>query len=93
MKQKILYIILMITAFLGRGEMVFGQTTYYVLEKQGEVQIMDGWSSSSPKTYTWDGPGATLTFQHKRGGAATKGLELVFYKSDGNTILFTSVKF
>lgn len=84
MKQKILYIILMITAFLGRGEMVFGQTTYYVLEKQGEVQIMDGWSSSSPKTYTWDGPGATLTFQHKRGGAATKGLELVFYKSDGS---------
>lgn len=64
MKQKILYIILMITAFLGRGEMVWAQNTYNVVDISTTQQIMDDVSAGKEKEYSWDtGPGKKLTFE------------------------------
>lgn len=63
MKQKILYIILMITAFLGRGEMVFGQEQYYVCNIPTERE----WSSNNNSgNYDISYPAKTLTFEAKR---------------------------
>lgn len=63
MKQKILYIILMITAFLGRGEMVFGQELYYVCNIPTERE----WSTNNNSgNYDISYPAKTLTFEAKR---------------------------
>lgn len=60
MKQKILYIILMITAFLGRGEMVWAQEAvegyngpYFDINKTTASMDYANWSNKDKKTYTY----------------------------------------
>lgn len=55
-----------------------------VLANQGtsSVEIMNGWSTSSPKTYTLSGPGATLTFEvEKTSNVATGSIKVIAYTS------------
>lgn len=88
MIQKLRYILIMITALLGGNAEAWAQTqtTSYVLNESAEVEIMGSWSDSKPKTYTWSGPGYQMTFKHKRGGAATKGINVEFKNANGETL-------
>lgn len=83
MKQKILYIILMITAFLGRGEMVFawGENTSYVVDlDQNTYNVND-----EAKTYDLSGPGLTLTYQSRdESGWSTGGIKVTAYDANNN---------
>lgn len=83
MKQKILYIILMITAFLGRGEMVFawGENTSYVVDlDQNTYNIND-----EAKTYDLSEPGLTLTYQSRdESWWSTGGIKVIAYDANNN---------
>ena len=74
MKQKILYIILMITAFLGRGEMVFawGENTSYVLPNVSTEYSL-GTIATGP-TFQLTGPGAKLAFEACKSPGSINGL-------------------
>ncbi len=86
MKQKLLYILMIITALIGGNAEAWAQTTSSVLNESAEVEIMTGGSISKPKTYTWSGPGYQMTFKHKRGGAATGGINVEFKNANGETL-------
>lgn len=90
MKQKILYIILMITAFLGRGEMVFawGENTSYVVNESAEVEIMDSGSNTNETTFNLKDKGQTLTFQYK-GIWSTSGYVTMTAKDANGDVLKT----
>lgn len=63
MKQKILYILVMITALLGGNAEAWAQTTSYVLDESAEKD----WSTiGNSGSYTISGPAKTLTFDAKR---------------------------
>jgi len=85
MKQKILYIILLFfTLAWSTDALAWGETTSYVISPQGstEIEIEDRWSSSSDKTYSWDGPGKTLKFDYKTYWSALGEVEV--YATDVN---------
>lgn len=63
MKQRILYILLLITTWIGGTNVVWGQTTSYVCDDSSERE----WSTiSNSGNYNLTGPAKTLTFQAKR---------------------------
>lgn len=63
MKQKILYILVMITALIGGNGEAWAQTTSYVLNESAEKD----WSTiGNSGNYTISGPAKTLTFDAKR---------------------------
>lgn len=63
MKQKILYIFVLITALLGGNNEAWAQTTSYVLNESAEKN----WSTiGNSGSYTISGPAKTLTFEAKR---------------------------
>ena len=88
MKQKILYILMIITALLGgNGEAwAWGEQTSYVLNESAEVEIMNMWSTSNPKTYTINGPAQRLTFQYKGIWSTTGYVTITAKDSNGNTL-------
>ena len=71
----------MITAFLGRGEMVWAQTTSYVLPNVSTEYSL-GTIETGP-TFTLNGPGATLTFEACKSPASINGL-YIETSVDGN---------
>ena len=89
MKQKILYILLMITALLGGNTeaWAWGENTSYVVIDDSEIEIKDRWSSSKPKTYTLSAPGATLTFQYKKYWSALGDIVLKVGDATGSSVL------
>ena len=89
MKQKILYIFVLITALLGGyGEAwAWGENTSYVVIDDSEIEIKDRWSSSKPKTYTLSAPGATLTFQYKKYWSALGDIVLKVGDATGSSVL------
>lgn len=89
MKQKILYILLMITALLGGNTKAWawGENTSYVVIDDSEIEIKDKWSSSKPKTYTLSAPGATLTFQYKKYWSALGDIVLKVGDATGSSVL------
>lgn len=60
MKQKILYILVMITALLGGNVEVWAQTTSYVLNISDQYELK---TIEEGPTFELNGPGATLTFE------------------------------
>lgn len=70
MKQKILYILLMITALLGGNGKAWAQTTYYVLQLAADDKV------SSIGSKELSGPGHTITFYARKSLAATGNLEV-----------------
>lgn len=86
MKQKLLYILIMITALLGGSAEAWAQTTSYVLNESAEVEIMNRWSTSNPKTYTLNGPAQRLTFQYKGIWSTTGYITITAKDSNGNTL-------
>ena len=86
MKQKLLYILFMITALLGGNTEAWAQTTSYVLNESAEVEIMNRWSSSKPKTYTLNGPAHRLSFQYKGIWSTTGYITITAKDSNGNTL-------
>ena len=71
MKQKLLYILLMITALLGSKAEAWAQTTSYVLELNSEFSFSTGmfdFSGKAGQSHGLSGPGKTVTFEAKRNG-------------------------
>ena len=76
MKQKLLYILMMITALLGGNGEACAQTTSYVLEHPNQIEI---YSALLHKDYTsgpipLSGPGSTLTFEACKSNSSVGGL-------------------
>ncbi|MBR4856591.1 MAG: hypothetical protein IKU94_08215, partial [Bacteroidaceae bacterium] len=87
MKQKILYIILMITAFLGRGEMVWAQDYYLIYnDDDKDIEVMTSSSSAVPQYYTLDGPGGTLSFEYKENMSTGSGKITVQFMKGNETL-------
>ena len=88
MKQKILYIILMITALVGGKGEVWGQTPYYVVNDPTEREVMTSGSSSKTINYQLSGPGHTLTFEAKDNSPtwASGGYEVYLYDASDNQL-------
>lgn len=86
MKQKLLYILFLITFTLGWSidALAWGETTSYVISPQGstEIEIENRWSSSNDKSYSWDGPGKTLRFDYRTQWSALGEVEV--YATDVN---------
>ena len=88
MKQKLLYILLMITALLGGNGESWAQTTSYVLEKylgsSNEQGLKLGDSGEKLKL---NGPGYKLTFRAKKGSSISVGVKLYIKvsKDGGNS--------
>lgn len=85
MKQKILYIFVLITALLGGNGEAWAETTSYVLEHADQIKI---YSVGLTKDYTSDkiplsGPGATLTFEACKSPSSISGL-CIETSVDGN---------
>ena len=89
MKQKILYILVMITALLGGNAeaWAWGENTSYLIIDDSEIEIKDRWSTSKPKTYTLSAPGATLTFQYKKYWSALGDIVLKVSDATGSSVL------
>ena len=62
MKQKLLYILLMITALLGGNAdaWAWGETTSYVLNESAQYELN---TIEKGPTFELSGPGSTLTFE------------------------------
>lgn len=86
MKQKIQYILMIITALIGGNGEAWAQTPSYVLNESAEVEIMNRWSTSNPKTYTLNGPAQRLTFQYKGIWSTTGYVTITAKDSNGNTL-------
>lgn len=89
MKQKILYILVLIAALIGGNGEAWAQTqkTSYVLDESAEVEIMDDGSKKKPKTYEFN-TGKTLTFEYKkRRSAGTGVITLSAYDANGNALI------
>jgi hypothetical protein len=84
MKQKLLYIILIIFCAFAWSDEAWGETTQYVVSPQGssEIEIENRWSSSTDKVYSWDGPGKTLKFDYRTQWSALGEVEV--YGTDTN---------
>lgn len=88
MKQKLLYILLMITALLGGNGESWAQTTSFVLEKylgsSNEQGLKLGDSGEKLKL---NGPGYKLTFKAKKGSSISVGVKLYIKvsKDGGNS--------
>lgn len=85
MKQKILYILMMITALIGGNAEAWAQTTSYVLNESAEKN----WSTiGNSGSYTISGPAKTLTFDAKRTtilGISSTGNFYAEYSTDGGS--------
>ena len=71
MKQKILYILMIITALLGGNGDAWAQTTSYVLELNSEFSFSTGmfdFSGKAGQSHELSGPGKTVTFEAKKNG-------------------------
>lgn len=71
MKQKILYILLMITVLIGGNAEAWAQTTSYVLKLNSEFSFSTGmldFSGKAGQSHELSGPGKTVTFEAKRNG-------------------------
>ena len=88
MKQKLLYILMIITALLGgNGEAwAWGENPSYVLNESAEVEIMTGGSQSNPKTYTLNGLGEKLTFQYKGVWSTSGYVTMTAKDANGNSL-------
>ena len=80
MKQKLLYILFMITALLGGNAEAWAQTTSYVLNisSQDELNTIE-----TGPTFELSGPGSTLTFEACKSPASVNGL-YIETSVDGN---------
>ena len=72
MKQKILYILLIITALIGGNAEAWAQTTSYVLKNEGTTYELN--TIETGPTFELNGPGATLTFEACKTLASVNGL-------------------
>ena len=97
MKQKILYIFVLITALLGgNGEAwAWGDDISYLIEDDATLVIMDDLSSSKTKDFTWNsGYAQTLSFEVIGYDSwifpFTGGCEVNVYNKDNKSILETS---
>lgn len=88
MKQKILYILMMITALLGGNNEAWAQTPYYVVNDPTEREVMTSGSSSKTINYQLSGPGHTLTFEAKDNSPtwASGGYEVYLYDASDNQL-------
>ena len=88
MKQKLLYILMIITALLGgNGEAwAWGENPSYVLNESAEVEIMTRGSQSNPKTYTLNGLGEKLTFQYKGVWSTSGYVTMTAKDANGNSL-------
>lgn len=73
MKQKILYILVMITALLGGNAeaWAWGENTSYVLELNSEFSFSTGmfdFNGKAGQSHELSGPGKTVTFEAKKNG-------------------------
>ena len=80
MKQKLLYILIMITVLLGGNAEAWAQTTSYVLNisSQDELNTIE-----TGPTFELSGPGSTLTFEACKSPASINGL-YIETSVDGN---------
>lgn len=81
MKQKILYILMIITALLGGSAEAWAQTTSYVLTNV-DTEYKLGTIATGP-TFQLSGPGATLTFEACKSPGSVNGL-YIETSVDGN---------
>ena len=81
MKQKLLYILLMITALLGGNAESWAQTKSYVVNDGTQYEVMTSGSVSKTREFILSGPGQTLTFEVKDNDNtwATGGYEVTLY--------------
>lgn len=81
MKQKLLYILLMITALLGGKAEAWAQTKSYVVNDGTQYEVMTSGSASKTREFILSGPGQTLTFEVKDNDNtwATGGYEVTLY--------------
>ncbi len=88
MKQKILYILLIITALIGGNGEAWAQTpNYYVVNDSEEKEVMTSGSSSRTQTYNLLGPGLTLTFDIRDNSGLATGKHWVYlYDASGNQL-------
>ena len=86
MKQKLLYILLMITAMLGGNAEAWAQTTSYVLNisSQDELNTIE-----TGPTLELSGPGSTLTFEACKSPASVNGL-YIETSNDGSSWIESS---
>ena len=81
MKQKLFYILLTIVT-LATSERGLAQTTSYVLNKSAEVRLG---TNSAGESLQLSGPGATLTFEAKKGSWATGGIHVQMSTDGGSS--------
>ena len=80
MKQKILYILMMITALVGSNAEAWAQTTSYVLNNSSQEELN---TIETGPTFELSGPGSTLTFEACKSPASINGL-YIETSVDGN---------
>ncbi len=100
MKQRFQHIILFIILALAWSPAAWGDTWgdnqgWALAQQADQVEIMDGWSSATDKTYSWDGPCETLYFRYKADAKAASGQIKVYVYTDkncssGEKLIYTS---
>ena len=86
MKQKILYILMMITALLGGNTEAWAQTTSYVLNVSSQYELN---TIEKGPTFELSGPGSTLTFEACKSPASVNGL-YIETSNDGSSWIESS---
>ena len=86
MKQKLLYILLMITALLGGNAEAWAQTTSYVLNVSSQYELN---TIKTGPTLELSGPGSTLTFEACKSPGSINGL-YIETSNDGSSWIESS---
>ena len=86
MKQKILYILVMITALIGGNAEAWAQTTSYVLNVSSQYELN---TIKTGPTFELSGPGSTLTFEACKSPASINGL-YIETSNDGSSWIESS---
>lgn len=82
MKQKLLYILFIIFSAFAWSEVMLAQTTSYVLDKSAEERLG---TNSAGESFSLSGPGAKISFEAKKGTAATGGIHVQMSTDGGNS--------
>lgn len=75
----------------GNEAWAYGENTSYVLNESTEVELMNGGSDASDKSYNLGGAGKTLTFEFTTKSFATSGnITVTGYDANGNKVFSES---
>ena len=86
MKQKILYILMIITALIGGNGEVWAQTTNYLLNHSSQYELN---TIAEGPTFDLSGPGSTLTFEACKSPGSINGL-YIETSNDGSSWIESS---